>query len=261
MEILITAFNTVLYRPLFNFLVLLYQYIPGQDFGIAVIILTVIVRLAVSPAAIKSIKSQQALQKIQPKLKKIQKKYKNDKEKQAQATMELYKKEKVNPLSGCLPLLIQLPILLALFRVFWRGFGPEQMSFLYSFVPDPGVINTTFLGIINLAQSCTAEIGDQLVFLWPNIILVILVGIFQFIQMKITTSQISPSSGEGQMAQFSGMMQKQMVYFFPAFAVLILWRLPAAIGVYWLITTFFSIAQYRLISVDEPKTIEKKQNK
>lgn len=249
MEVLIAAFNTILYRPLFNFLVLLYQYIPGHDFGIAVIILTVIVRLAVSPAAIKSIKSQKALQKIQPKLKKIQKKYKNNKEKQAQATMELYRKEKVNPLSGCLPLLIQLPILIALFRVFWRGFGTEQMTYLYSFVPDPGAINTTFLGIIDLAQSCTTQIEEQMVLLWPNIILVILVGIFQFIQMKITTSHISQSSsGKGQMAKFSGVMQKQMVYFFPAFAVLILWRLPAAIGVYWLVTTLFSIAQYRLIS-------------
>ena len=104
MSFLTLAFNTILYRPLFNALLLLYEYLPGQDFGVAIIVLTCIIRLALYPSTLKSIKSQKALQEIQPKIKEIQTKFKHKKEEQGRAMMELYKKEKINPLSGCLPL-------------------------------------------------------------------------------------------------------------------------------------------------------------
>ncbi len=123
----ITAiFHAILYQPLFNALVLLYQYFPGHDFGIAVIILTVLIRILLYPLMFQSIKSQKILAELQPKIQEIQNKYKNDKEKQTKATMELYQKEKINPFGGCLPLLIQLPILIALFQVFSKGLLPES---------------------------------------------------------------------------------------------------------------------------------------
>jgi len=129
--------------------------------------------------------------------------------------------------------LIQLPILIALYRVFWKGFQPEAMDMLYSFVPHPGTIDPTFLGIINLGEA--------------SLILAVLAGIAQFFQTKMITPK-TPKSKEGgsQMAQFSGMMQKQMLYFFPIFTVFILWKLPAAIGLYWIITALFSILQQYL---------------
>ena len=246
MELLINAFNVILYQPLFNALVLLYEYLPGHDFGVAVIALTVIIRLLFYPLMIRAIKSQKSLSELQPKIQEIQSKYKNDKEKQARATMELYQKEKINPFGGCLPLLLQLPILFALYRVFWQGLQPEAMDMLYSFVPHPGVIDPTFLGIINLGQA--------------SLVLAVLAGVTQFFQTKMITPRTSKSKkGEGQMAHFSGMMQKQMLYFFPIFTVFILWKLPAAIGLYWIITALFSISQQYLI-FRKPKGEEDKSS-
>ena len=142
----------ILYSPFLNVLVLLYQYLPGHDFGIAVIVLTLLIRLILYPLMAQAIKSQKVMSELQPKIQEIQERCKNDREKQARETMELYRKEKINPFSGCLPLLIQMPILIALFRVFWEGLRPEEMTNLYSFVPHPGIINPTFLGIIDLSK-------------------------------------------------------------------------------------------------------------
>lgn len=233
MELLISIFNTVLYQPLFNILVLLYEHLPGHDFGVAVIGLTVIIRIFLYPLMAKSIKSQKILSELQPKVQEIQQKYKNDKEKQAKETMGLYQKEKINPFGGCLPLLIQLPILIALFQVFWKGLQPEAMKWLYSFVPHPGEIDPSFLGIINLSQA--------------SLPLAILAGITQFFQTKMITPKTLKPQTKDQMSQFSNMMQKQMLYFFPIFTVFILWKLPAAIGLYWVITALFSILQQYLI--------------
>lgn len=240
MNFLINAFNLILYQPLFNVLVLLYQYFPSHDFGIAVIVLTVLIKILFYPLGIQAIKSQKALQELQPKIQEIQKKFKDNKEKQVRVMMELYKKEKINPLAGFLPLLVQLPILIALYRVFWKGLQPEEIAHLYSFVPNPGPINPEFLGILNLAQ--------------PSLVLAVLAGALQFIQTKM----VAPSGGQApktkdQMAQFSGIMQKQMLYFFPFLTVVILWNLPSALGLYWIAMSLFSIFQQYFVL--KPKTI------
>jgi YidC/Oxa1 family membrane protein insertase len=225
------AFNLILYQPLFNALILLYLYLPGRDFGIAVIVLTILTKVIFYPLGAKAIRSQKNLQELQPKLQEIQSRYKEEKERQVKETMELYKREKINPFSGCLPLLIQLPILIALYQVFWKGLQPEQMANLYSFVANPGTIDPTFFGIINLSK--------------PNIYLAVFAGISQFVQTKMTSPKSQkPRAGSSQMGEI---MQKQMLYFFPAFTVLILWNLPSAIGLYWLVSTIFSIIQQYLI--------------
>ncbi|MCD6500688.1 membrane protein insertase YidC [bacterium] len=239
MEAVIQFFNIVLYQPLLNGLILLYTYLPGHDFGIAVIVLTLLVRLILHPSSIQAIRNQKALAKLQPKIEEIQKKYKQDKQAQARATMELYQKEKISPFSGCLPLLLQLPILIALYQVFLKGLKPEVLAgSLYSFVPSPGVIEPTFLGIVNLAQ--------------PNFILALLAGIFQFIQSKISFSKhkdsflsrsASSRSGQKSKSDFSSMMQSQMLYFFPIFTVFIVWKLGSIIGLYWIVSTLFSIGE------------------
>ena len=96
MNFFISAFNTLLYQPLFNALVLFYWFIPGRDFGIAVILFTVVIKLFLYPLASRGIRSQKALQELQPKIKEIQEKYKNNKQEQTKATMEFYQKEKIN---------------------------------------------------------------------------------------------------------------------------------------------------------------------
>jgi len=233
MEFFINAFYIILYQPLFNALVFLYQFLPGKDFGVAVIVLTIIIRVILYPLMLKSIKSQKILSELQPKIQEIQQKYKNDKEKQTKEMMGLYQKEKINPFGGCLPLLVQLPILIALYRVFWKGLEPEAMKHLYSFVFNPGQINPSFLGLMNLAE--------------PSLVLAFLAGIFQFFQTKMLMPKNKPVQKKDQMSQFSNMMQKQMLYFFPIFTVFILWKLPSAIGLYWLITALFSILQQYLV--------------
>ncbi|MBI2042503.1 MAG: membrane protein insertase YidC [Candidatus Nealsonbacteria bacterium] len=233
MNFFISAFNTILYQPLFNALVLLYLYIPGRDFGVAVILFTILIKLFLYPLASKGIRSQKALQELQPKIKEVQNKHKDDKHKQSMALMELYKQEKVNPLSGLLPLLVQLPILIALFRLFWNGFGPEQFSFLYSFIPNPGQVNTSFLGLIDLAEA--------------SVILAVVTGVAQFFQTKMLTPASAKASAGRPSSDFSSIMQKQMLYLFPIFTIFILWRMPAAIALYWLTTTVFTIGQQYII--------------
>jgi len=241
MSALIQFFNLILYQPLLNALILLYQYLPGHDFGVAVIVLTVIIRLILFPTSIRAIKSQKALSRLQPKLKEIQKKHKNDREKLAKATMELYQKEKVSPFSGCLPLLLQLPILIALYRVFFflKDFTPEALrESLYSFVSYPEGINITFLGLVNLAQ--------------PNIFLAILAGIFQFLQSKISIGKQGLKKGD-----LTGAMQSQMLYFFPIFTVFIVWKLGSIIGLYWIISTLFSIGEHYIVKLKQKDQNEK----
>jgi len=233
-DFLESFFHAILYQPLFNSLVLLYNYIPGRDFGIAIIFLTLIIRIILYPISVKSINSQTALQKLQPQIQELQKKYKNDKEKQAREVLDLYKKEKINPFSGVLLALIQLPILIALYQVFWTGLDPKELAALYNFVFNPGQINPLFLTIIDLSK--------------PSMIFAILAGLAQYYQTKMLIPQKKTDSGATKSeADFSVIMQKQMVYFAPILTVIILANLPSALGLYWIVGGVFSIIQQYLI--------------
>lgn len=228
---LVNIFNNFLYYPLFNLLVLIYNYIPGNDFGLAIILLTLIIRLVLYPLSIKALNSQRSLQKLQPKLEEIQKKYKNDKEKQTKETLELYRSEKINPFGGLLLAIVQLPILIALYRVFWQGLEPKELSNLYSFIINPGSINAIFLGLVDLSK--------------PNLTFAVLAGIFQFWQTKMLipkTDKNQPKSNS-----INTIMQKQMVYFFPVITIIILFKLPSALGLYWTASSIFSIIQQYFI--------------
>jgi YidC/Oxa1 family membrane protein insertase len=220
-------FNTILYQPLFNILVALYQYIPGQDFGVAVIILTLLIKFILYPFGNKAIRSQKALTDIQPKLKEIQEKYKNDKEKQVKETLELYKREKINPFSSLVPVLVQIPVLIALYKLFWGGLKMENMNLLYGFMKIPETLNASFLGIADLSK--------------PNITLAILAAATQYIQVKM----IAPASKSqpGKKEDFSVQLQKNMQVTFPILTFMILFNLPSAVGLYWLVTNGFTIIQ------------------
>src|SRR4030042_4633723 len=113
MSFIILVFNEILYRPLFNGLIFLYNSIPYHDFGVAIILLTLIIRFVLYPLNQKAMRSQKALNELQPQIKEIQTKHKNDRAKQSQSLMDLYKANNINPASGCLPILIQLPVLIA----------------------------------------------------------------------------------------------------------------------------------------------------
>jgi YidC/Oxa1 family membrane protein insertase len=230
-EFIVTFFDAILYFPLFNALVLLYDYLPGHDFGIAIICLTLIIKLILYPLSVKALKSQRTLAKFQPKLQEIQKQYKDDKEKQAQATMELYRKEKINPFSGLLLALIQFPILIALYRVFWNGLKPQELAHLYSFVANPVQINAIFLGLMDLSK--------------PNLIFAVLAGVLQFFQTKMLIP--ARPKGEKKANDMAQIMQTQMLYLFPIITIIILFNLPSALGLYWTVSGIFSIIQQYLI--------------
>lgn len=231
MELIITIFNEILYRPLFNGLIFLYNVIPGQDLGVAIIALTVLIRLLLYPLSKKSIQSQKAMSKLQPAIQEIKKKYK-DKQEQAKATMDLYQKNKINPMSGCLPILIQFPILLALFRVFYTGLNPEKLDALYGFIQRPDILNLNFLGLIDLSER--------------SIFLAVLAGIFMFIQSKMMLPAKKAQAAKGPKIaglDFSQIMGQQMTYFMPLITVFFALGFPAALPLYWIIITLFGIAQ------------------
>ena len=230
MSEIVHLFNIILYQPLLNILVLLYKHC--HDFGIAILGLTILIKILLSPLTLKTLKAQKALQQLQPKLKEIQEKYKNDLEGQKRAMIELYQKEKINPLSGCFPMLLQLPILIALYQLFRKGLGPDQFSLLYGFILPPENVSLTFLGIINLAQ--------------PSLFLAVLAGIVQFIQTRSSLAGQDNFQKDPKSLKTSQLMQKQLSYFFPIFTVLILLRLPAAVALYWLTVSAISIIQQKL---------------
>ena len=214
-----SIFNTILYQPLFNLLLFIYQTVSFHDLGIAIIILTILIRLVLYPIFYKGAKDQAIMQRIAPKLKEIQDKHKHDKEKQVEATLALYKEHKVNPFSSLLLLLVQLPILIALFKVFSSGIkGVSGLNFLS-------------LGFINLIST--------------NVVIVAVAAIAQYWQSKLTIVKSSKSAKNLTPTERIG---RQMMFVGPLLTIIILVRLPSALGLYWLTTSIFSAIQQIIIN-------------
>jgi len=227
---LINLFNEILYRPIFNVLVFLYNIIPGHDFGIAIILLTILIRIILYPIMYKSTKSRFALSALQPKIKEVQQKYKT-KEEQSRELMKVYKEHNVNPLSGCLPLIIQLVVLFQLYKVLINVLKPSSLSVLYPFIHHPGAINSSFLGIVDLSVA--------------NIVIVALAAVAQFFSSKVMLklSPPAPQTENKKGGDFAKIMNKQMVYFGPVLTVLIGLKLPAGLSLYWLMSNVLGVAQ------------------
>lgn len=220
-------YTEALWRPLFNGLVFFYNVFPLQDLGLAIIALTAVIRLILTPLLIKAQRAQRSMAVLQPELKLIQEKYKTDREAQGKALMELYAKHKVNPLSGCLPLLIQLPILIAVFQVFRQGLEPSALGYLYPFIDSPGALNSVSFGLLDLAKG--------------NIYLGVVAAITQFLQTKLAAPPPTPASGKG--GDFAKALQWQTTYFFPLLILFWSYTLPAALTLYWTTLNLFGILQ------------------
>jgi YidC/Oxa1 family membrane protein insertase len=208
---------------------MLYNTVAFGNMGIAIIELTIIIRLILLPSSIKALRAQIALQRLQPELEKINKKYKGDKQKQSQATMEFYQKNKVNPLSSCLPTLLQLPILIALFWILRDALNSNNLHLLYPLVKNPGQINVYFLHI-NLAQK-------------GNYVLAAIAAVTQYIQAKM----IMPPKKAGE-AGMQSMLSNQLVYIMPVITFIFAIQFPAGLALYWVTTTVFAIVtQYYIL--------------
>lgn len=237
--------KAILYKPLFNALIFLVWLFPGHYVAFAIIVLTVIIRVILLPSSMKATRQQKKMRDLQPEIQKLQEKYKGDKQKQSQELMKFYQQNKINPIGSCLPLLIQLPILLILYYVFRNGLDTSHFGLLYHWMPRPEFINTNFFGI-NLAGT-------------DRFILPVIAGILQFIQGW----QLTPKKVPGQGSDMSAMVTKQMLYLMPIFTIFIGGRLPAALVLYWIITTLFSIGQqwWALRESDDKRLVTRDQKK
>lgn len=227
---MIFLYDLILYNPLLNALIFLYNTIAFEDLGLAIIFLTLLIRIVLFPIFHKSAKHQVAMQRLQPHLKKIQDDHRGNKEKQAQAMMALYKEHRVNPFAGFLLLFVQLPILIALYQIFLNSLKPDFLVNLYSFVSAPGDLNTSFLGLLNLADRSILMVG--------------LAALAQYFQAKLALPKTTGSKNLTQAEK----MGKQMVFIGPIITIAIFYSMPAAVSLYWATASLFAIFQQIIIN-------------
>lgn len=236
---LLTLYNDIIYRPLLNLLVFFYNVIPGHDVGIVIILLTIFIRLLLAPSFHKSLKSQRAMNELQPKLNAMREKHKDDKEAQAKAMMELYKEHKINPFSSCLPLLLQLPILIGLYQAFRVALNPaidmaKRLQGLYSFVHRPENISPYFLHFLDLSK--------------PSWELGIVAGLAQYWQSRLMIPK-----NAGPVDATTRALQMQTTYMLPVISAVIAIKLPAGLPLYWVVTTLFAVGQqYYILRKQKP---------
>lgn len=243
-----TLWTTVFYQPIYNALIFIINNITWGDVGFAIIILTVTVKFILFPLTKKSIKSQILMKRIEPDLKRIKKDFPN-KEEQAKKTFELYKKYGVNPFSGCLVVILQLPVIFALYYVFYKGLslgaGP-----LYSFIHAPLDVHTKFLGLFDIHNK--------------SIVLAIVAGISQFIQGYLATpikpkieivEGVTEPTPKTFQEQLSDSMQMNIKYILPIFITFIAYSISAGVAIYWITSNIFTIAQEWYIRRTLAKTV------
>lgn len=223
-------FTTTFYNPLYNGLVFIINHTPGADLGVAVIVFTCIVKFILIPLSKSSVVTQLKMKALEPELNKIKEQYANNKEEQARKMFEFYKVNKLNPFSGIVLLLIQLPIILSLASIFYTSGLPNiNASLLYSFIPNPQIVNTLFLGFLDITKK--------------NIWLSIVVGVTQFIQIRYSVPAYKSTGKAGKQEDFAKSMNFQMRYVMPGIVFFISFSLTSAISLYWITSNIFAIVQ------------------
>jgi len=238
---MIWLFQTVFYRPLFNILILLLPIVHG-DFGLAIVLFTVLIRIVLFPVAQKSIKTQRAMQIVQPEINRVTEQYKNDKQEQAKQLMEIYKKYDINPFSGILLTFLQLPIIYYLYKSIRTVNSTAlasiaSLGLLYTFVHAPVLLNTHFLGFIDITTK--------------SIVFALITGVVQYFQGHFATIAMKQNMpAKGQKAGFGADMNQalmlQMKYVFP-FLIAFIAYASGAIALYLITSGLFTIGQELLI--------------
>ncbi len=235
--------NTVFYQPLYNILIFLIHIAPGHDLGLAIILLTIIIRTILLIPSQNALRSQRKMQELQPKLNKIREKYKDNQEMIAKETMAIWKEHKANPLGSCLPLLVQFPILIALFYVIQNGLNPDNSYLLYPFLKNFSFqsINVHFFSILDLTK--------------PNrFILPLIVGGLQFLQMKLATVRAKsskPADDKEPAKKKKSEMDiatSSMMYVMPVMIAFFTASFPAGVGLYYSVSTLYGIVQQIVVN-------------
>ncbi|MDO8470200.1 MAG: YidC/Oxa1 family membrane protein insertase [bacterium] len=205
-------FQTYIYQPILAVLVFIYNSVAAQDLGFAIILLTIVVRVVLLPLFYKGAKDQALMQRLQPRIEEIQREHKADKEQQAKALMALYKEHKLNPFSSIFLLILQLPIFFALFQIFSRELAGTVFA------------THTLLGFVDLSAK--------------SIPIILIAAALQYLQGKLS---IPPKTTPAKSS--AAAVGKVMIIVGPILTVVVLMNLPAALGLYWLISTLFSVVQ------------------
>jgi YidC/Oxa1 family membrane protein insertase len=224
-------FNTVFNNPIYNALVALISFVPGGDVGIAAILLTIIIRLIILPFSLSAARTQRAMKILEPRMKELKEKHKGNKEKEALETLALYREARVNPFMSIVTVLIQIPILLALYWVFFQeSFTTVDAAKIYAFTPIPGSVSLQFLGLISVAGK--------------SIILAALAGATQFFQAHLSLSgtKTLPST-PAERGGFQQIMNMQLKYVFPILIATISYTTSGAVALYFITTNLAGIVQ------------------
>ncbi|MEK7574811.1 MAG: YidC/Oxa1 family membrane protein insertase [Patescibacteria group bacterium] len=226
-------FDFFIYQPLYNGLIFLMDVVPWADAGVSVIIFTFLVKLALYPLSKKATITQLKMKSLEGDLNLLKEKHKTDREAHARATMALYKDKNINPFSTFFLALIQIPIILALYYIFYNGGLPEiKTELLYSFVTAP-IVSTSFLGIIDITTK-------------GSLILAILVSVSQYFQVRFAMPAMKPreaGAAPSMKDDFARTLNLQMRYFLPALVGVIAYNISAAVSLYWITSNLFAIGQ------------------
>ena len=224
-------FHIIISEPFYNGFIALINLLPFLDAGVVIIIFTIIIKFILFPLSLKASRAQIEMKSIEKDLNLIKEKY-PDKNEQGQKTIEYYKEKGINPFAGFFVLLIQLPIIIGLYRVFLKsGLPLVNASMLYSFVAVPASINMVFLHIINIAEK--------------SIVLAIIAGVTTYFQISLANPKQpeSNSNSTGMKADIGKAMAMQMKYFFPILVIFISYSISAAVAIYWITSNVFQIFQ------------------
>lgn len=280
LDVSMSFFDLILIQPIFNVLVTIYSLVPGHDFGVALIIFTVLVRFAMWPLVRKQLRQTKVMRQIQPELTKIKQRAKGNKQVEAQLMMELYRERGVNPFSSIGLLLVQLPVFIALFavvRLITEG-GATVAKYTYDFleqlpgIPDAiaGNFNHHLFGVIDLTQHATAPGAPTY---WPLLIMAIIAGGLQFIQSK----QLLPQPKEKRrlrdmlkdqaagkqvdQGEMSALMTGKMVWLFPILTFMVSIYLAGALVLYLLTTSVVAVIQQSTVLKKDETELEKLSEK
>lgn len=228
--------HTFFFNPIYNGLVFFVDSVPGGDVGIAIICITILVKLFLLPLSVSAARTQRVMREIEPQLKDIKEKHKNNREELAKATMDVYKEAGLRPFSSIFLLFLQIPIIFALYWSVYRGGGvpfPDiNAALLYSFVPVPEAVNMIFLGFIDIATK--------------SLPLAALAGITQFIHARLSIPTPVPRKANEPAdfkADFARNMSLQMRYVMPVVIFFVAYSISAAIALYFTVSNLMAIAQ------------------
>lgn len=224
-------FFTIFYQPLFNAFIFIINVIPGGSVGAAIILLTLLVRSALLPLSHKSIVSQSKIRSVAPHIEKLKEEHKDNKQEQARKIMELYRTHGINPFSGLVLVLIQLPIIFALYFVFIKGLPNLRIESLYSFIHAPGeALNMMFFGFSLAAKK--------------NILFALIASATQFFQIKLSLPPTIKNNSDAKPSfkdEFTKSLNTQMRFVLPVIVFGVSYSLSAAVALYWATSNLFSI--------------------